>query len=113
MACRSPSGISREPYDFLPRSAETGHGDWTERALHINTVDQGDAVGTGSKETIEEFPGVTGGKAYSSGNLDKAIAEVLETPRVHLHHRIPGAGAGWKISQSSGDHGAQGSPSPG
>ena len=49
--------------------------------ITINTVDQGDAVESRSKQTIEEFPAGTGGKAYSSGTLDKALPEVLNAPR--------------------------------
>jgi VWFA-related protein len=69
-----------QPYDFTPELHRLATK--LDRAgVTINTVDQGDAVGTGSKETIEEFPNVTGGKAYSQGNVDKAITEVLEAPR--------------------------------
>ena len=72
--------VSGEPYDYMPRLRQLATA--IDRAgITINTVDQGDAVATGSKETIEEFPAVTGGKAYSSGTLDKALPEVLNAPR--------------------------------
>jgi VWFA-related protein len=72
--------ISAEPYDYTPRLRQLATA--IDRAgITINTIDQGDAVATGSKETIEEFPAVTGGKAYSSGTLDKALPEVLNAPR--------------------------------
>jgi VWFA-related protein len=72
--------IAAEPYDYTPRLRQLATA--IDRAgITINTIDQGDAVATGSKETIEEFPAVTGGKAYSSGTLDKALPEVLNAPR--------------------------------
>jgi VWFA-related protein len=72
--------ITAEPYDYTPRLRQLASA--IDRAgITINTVDQGDAVASGSKETIEEFPAVTGGKAYSSGTLDKALPEVLSAPR--------------------------------
>ena len=80
MAFRSPFGpFPDEPYDYTPRLRQLASA--IDRAgITINTIDQGDAVATGSKETIEEFPGGTGGKAYSSGTLDKALPEVLNAP---------------------------------
>jgi VWFA-related protein len=72
--------ISGEPYDYTPRLRQLASA-IDHAGITINTIDQGDAVATGSKETIEEFPGGTGGKAYSSGTLDKALPEVLNAPR--------------------------------
>jgi VWFA-related protein len=71
--------ISGEPYDYTPRLRQLASA-IDHAGITINTIDQGDAVATGSKETIEEFPGGTGGKAYSSGTLDKALPEVLNAP---------------------------------
>jgi VWFA-related protein len=69
-----------QPYDFLPQLQRLATK--LDRAgITINTVDQGDAVGTGSKDTIEQFSNVTGGKTYGQGNMDKAMTEVLEAPR--------------------------------
>jgi len=72
--------ISAEPYDYTPRLRQLASA-IDHAGVTINTIDQGDAVVSGSKETIEEFASVTGGKVYSSGNLDKALPEVLNAPR--------------------------------
>lgn len=72
--------INLEPFDFEPRLRQLATK--IDRAgIAIDTVDQGDALATGSKQTIEEFAEVTGGKAYPSGTFDKALSEVLEAPK--------------------------------
>jgi VWFA-related protein len=72
--------IDREPFEYLPQLQRLATA--IDRAgVAINTVDQGDALATGSKETIEQFASVTGGKAYPSGTFDTALTQVLEAPK--------------------------------
>ncbi|HXP84822.1 MAG TPA: VWA domain-containing protein [Bryobacteraceae bacterium] len=67
-------------YEYMPRLQRLATA--LDRAgVSINTVDQGDAVGTGSKETLDEFSNVTGGKAYPQRSVEKAIPEVQANPR--------------------------------
>ena len=77
---------NQEPYDFLPQLQRLATK--MDRAgIAIDTVDQGDAVGTGSKETIDHFSEVTGGKAFVS--VEKALTEVVEAPRASYMIEYP------------------------
>jgi VWFA-related protein len=67
-------------YDFTPRLQRLATV-LDHAGVTINTVDQGDAVASGSKETLELFPDLTGGKAYPTRSVEKAIPEVLAAPR--------------------------------
>lgn len=70
----------RGSYDFTPRLQRLATA--LDRAgVTINSVDQGNSLATGSKETLELFPGLTGGKAYPERSVETAVPEVLAAPR--------------------------------
>jgi VWFA-related protein len=66
------------PYDYtytpqLPRLATA----LEEAGISVNTVDQGNAVGTESKQTLADLANLTGGKAYPQRSVEVAVPEIL------------------------------------
>lgn len=70
----------RTSFDFTPRMQRLTT--LVERAgISINTVEQGNALATGSRETLDDFPNLTGGKAYPQRSVEKAVPEILASSR--------------------------------
>jgi VWFA-related protein len=67
-------------YDYTPRLQRLATG-LDHAGVTINTVDQGDALVTESKMTLEGFANLTGGKAYPQRSVERAVPEVLANPR--------------------------------
>src|SRR5262249_15430469 len=65
--------------DYAPRL----HGMATtldDEGITLNSVDQGSEPGSGTKDSLEQFAELTGGKVYAN-DIEKAIAEVMAASR--------------------------------
>jgi VWFA-related protein len=68
-------------YEYMPQLQRLAT-ELDRRGVTVNTVDQGEALATGSKETLDEVSDLTGGKAYPQRSVENAIPEVLANSRV-------------------------------
>lgn len=72
--------VNEEMFDYTPRLQRLCTL-LDQAGISVSTVDQAESVASQSKDTLELFAELTGGKVYPPGNVDKAVQEALEQPR--------------------------------
>jgi VWFA-related protein len=72
--------VNQEMFDYRPMLQRVATL-VDQAGISVSTVDQSQAVSSQSKDTLEEFTELTGGKAYPAGTVDKAVQEAMEAPR--------------------------------